>query len=364
MPQTTVAYIGLGSNLGQPKANIKKALGLIASVENITFAKSSSAIMTKPLAGKAQNDYANCVAQIETGLSCQSLLEILKAIEVDMGRAVSDEKWAKRIIDLDILLFGSEIIDSDSLTVPHRQMHLRTFVLAGVVELAPQTIHPILKETVSVLAKRLGGGDFFLSENSPQLISIAGVIGAGKTTLAEALRDEFNCELLKEAYDTNPFLPEVYAGNKSLALDSQLFFLVSRTDQLCRDNLPCGEPIVSDYIIDKERIYASAWLDSQQLKLYNKINTHLCKTTAAPVVVIYLSLEPEKCLQRIHSRNRPYEQGIDLDFLGTLNAQYEKLFSSWNRCPLFRIDSSKYDFRNSDQAKSFAEKIKHYIVGA
>ena len=73
-------------------------------------------------------------------------------------------------------------------------MHLRTFVLAGVVELAPQTIHPILKETVSVLAKRLGGCDFFLNENSPQLISIAGVIGAGKTTLAEALRDEFNCE--------------------------------------------------------------------------------------------------------------------------------------------------------------------------
>ncbi|MCD4830252.1 MAG: 2-amino-4-hydroxy-6-hydroxymethyldihydropteridine diphosphokinase [Anaerohalosphaeraceae bacterium] len=361
MSKQTTVYIGLGSNMGAPAANFRDALRLLGENEHITVCKVSREITTKPLTGKKQGDYLNAVAELRTDLNGQQLLDCLKQIESSLGRVATSEQWLSRPIDLDILFFGDRIIDTDSLTIPHRQLHLRSFVLDGLCELAPNFVHPILKESVSVLADRLNDGDFYFDSKKPQLISIAGVIGAGKTTLADALAERFNCEILKEAYSENPFMPQVYAGDKTLALDSQLFFLRSRVAQLSSENLQPGRIVISDYVIDKEKIYASAWLDSEQLKRYNEINIQLCESVVTPAVVIYLRLEPRLCLERIHSRNRPYEQDIDLDFLQSLDAEYERLFSDWTKSPLFRIDSAECDFRRTDCVESLAEKIEAYI---
>ena len=195
----------------------------------------------------------------------------------------------------------------------------------------------------------------------PQLVSIAGVIGAGKTTLAEGLRDIFGFKLIKEAYDTNPFLPKVYAGQKSLALDSQLYFLLSRCEQLRPDGFAPDSVAVSDYIMDKEMIYARIWLDAVQFEIYRKINAVMSKTVAEPSIAIYLKLSPQKCLQRIKQRSRPYEQGIDLNFLEKLHIGYEKLFERFNRCPVITLDADSVDFRRSDEVKQFGKKINYYI---
>jgi len=364
MSKKTTAYLGLGSNLGDKAANIQSALEMLKKNVRISLERTSRTVKTMPLGGKNQNDYLNAVAKIKTDLIPHVLLETTKQIERSIGRQPATEKWDNREIDIDILFFGDEIINTESLTVPHPQLHLRSFVLDGLCELEPGLMHPILKDTVSVLAERLGGGDFFFDPEKPQLICIAGVIGAGKTTLSQAIAERLKCETIKEEYSVNPFLADVYAGNNALALDSQLFFLISRVEQLNPANLGAGRVVVSDYIIDKEKIYASAWLNNDQLKLYNKINAQMCKSVAVPAVVVYLKLDPAKCLERIHSRNRLYEQQIGLEFLETLHAGYENIFSNWTASPLLRVDASAHDFSQTDQADEFVKKIKAYIFGA
>lgn len=395
MASEAAAYIGLGSNLGNREKNINKALDAIAADKHIKLFRTSSIIETKPLvdsthsaslgqasspqAEKKQRNYLNCVTEIKTNLKAVRLLKVLKKIEASLGRkeslvgakpaAARKEKWSSRTIDLDILLFGNKNIHKKNLVIPHRQMHLRSFVLKGLCEIDSQLVHPVLKESVSVLYSRLNGKDFYFDESCPQLISIAGVIGAGKTTLAIGLKDVLGFRLIKEAYDSNPFLAKVYAGQKSFALDSQLYFLLSRCEQLRPDSFSQDGVAVSDYIMDKEMIYARIWLDSVQFEIYRKINAVMSKTVAQPTVAIYLKLSPQKALERIKKRSRPYEQGIDLNFLEKLYIGYEKLFHSadsgqvetFNRCPVITIDAGAVDFRRKEEIEAIGKKISYYI---
>ncbi|MBN1787921.1 MAG: 2-amino-4-hydroxy-6-hydroxymethyldihydropteridine diphosphokinase [Sedimentisphaerales bacterium] len=361
MADETVVYIGLGSNLGQKEANIKKALKALSAETSIKLIASSSIIETKPLAEKKQPNYLNCVAKITTSLEAGELLKVLKRIESEGDRKESAEKWSSRTIDLDILLFGDEIIQIDQLTVPHRQMHLRSFVLSGLCELAPQVVHPVLQENASVLYKRLNGKDFYIDTDKGKLISIAGVIGAGKSTLATGLSNKFGFELIKESYETNPFMQRVYAGDKTVALDSQLYFLLSRCEQLKEENLTPGYFAVSDYIMDKEMIYAELWLDPVQRQMYEKINAALNKTVASPSLAVYLKLAPDKCLERVKKRKRPYEQKLELPFLEELSAGYEKLFEKFDICPAMTIDADEFDFRRDGEIEKLGAKINYYI---
>lgn len=321
----TTAYIALGSNLGNRAGYIKRALKALAETKYIRFCGVSNIIETNPLGGANQPKYLNAVAEIKTTISAQGLHKALADIEKKLGR-VKREKWSPRTIDLDLLLFSQEIKRTPHLTVPHPQMHLRSFVLKGLRQLNADLLHPVIKEPVSELEDRLDGCDFVLNPALPQLISMAGVIGVGKTTLARKLLKKLHCQLLLEPYDTNPFLAAVYAGKKELALDSQLYFLTNRTKQLNRDTLPAGRITISDYIFEKERIYAKLLLSPQQLDLYKRIYPSFAAKVAPPVLVIYMVDSPQTCLQRIHKRNRPYEQKIKLQFLDALAKGHQRLF--------------------------------------
>ena len=190
MTEQTTAYIGLGSNLGDRKGHIDKALKILAGDEGIELAGASDIIETAPLGGGGNREYLNAVAEVTTTLSAEGLHKVMADIETSLGRT-RPEKFSPRTIDLDLLLFGDEIINSPDLTVPHSQMHLRSFVLKGLCQLSPELLHPVLGETVTELAHRLGGADFMLDPEAPQLISITGVIGVGKTTLAKNLSSIF-----------------------------------------------------------------------------------------------------------------------------------------------------------------------------
>jgi 2-amino-4-hydroxy-6-hydroxymethyldihydropteridine diphosphokinase len=361
MPDEVLVYIALGSSLGDKEKNIKKALKALAADKNIKICRTSSIIKSEPLAGKQQPDYLNCAAEIKTILIADELLKVLKRIEISLGRKESKEKWASRTIDLDVLLFGSEVIHKNGLVIPHRQMHFRSFVLKGLCELDPQLVHPVLEERVSVLYSRLGGKNFYFDSQRPQLVSIAGVIGAGKTTLATGLSDILGFKLIKEAYEANPFLQRVYAGDKAVALDSQLYFLLSRCEQLKAGGLAPNQPAVSDYIMDKELIYARIWLDEVQLEMYKKINAVMGKTVAEPALAVYLKLSAANCLERIKRRNRSFERKIDLQFLEKLHIGYEELFEKFNRCPVITLDADSVDFRQKQQVEAIGRKINYYI---
>jgi 2-amino-4-hydroxy-6-hydroxymethyldihydropteridine diphosphokinase len=361
MAKSTTVYIGLGSNLGDRRAYIKRAIKLLGRDEHIKVVRVSNVLETAPLGGVNQPKYLNAVAELKTTLSAQDLHKTLVRIETALGR-VRGKKWLPRTIDLDLLLFGQEVVNLPHLTIPHPQMHLRSFVLKGLRQLNGSLLHPVIKEPVSKLADRLGGCDFVLNPDVPQLISMAGVIGVGKTTLARKLSKWLGCKIFLEPYDTNPFLPAVYAGKKELALDSQLYFLTNRTKQLNRDTLPAGRITISDYIFEKERVYAKLLLSPQQLDLYKRIYPSFAAKVAPPVLVIYMTDSPRKCLERIHKRNRPYEQKIKLQFLDALDAAHQRLFADWKTCPVIRLSGSNFDCTKPADINHLANQIKCYVA--
>jgi len=361
MTERVTAYIGLGSNLGDRERSIRDALQLLGGNGNIEVTRVSAIKETAPLGQVAQPKYLNGVAEIRTALRPEGLLRELKATEAALGRR-PNTSWEPRPIDLDLLLFGEKVIRVSGLTVPHPEMHLRSFVLDGLCQLAPALVHPVLKEPVSELSRRLARGDFFLDPRTPQLISVAGIIGVGKTTLARKLAEMLPAEILLEPYDTNPFLPHVYAGKTELALDSQLYFLVNRAEQLSPDNLPRDRVFVTDYVFQKELIYARRLLDANQLPLYESIYPPFARTAATPVLVIHLQDAPANCLQRIHDRNRPYEQQMTLAFLEALDEDYRRLFADWKTCPIIRIPASTLTGYAQEVVDHVLRQVRAYIA--
>lgn len=334
---------------------------MLAEAEQIKLVRVSDIIETSPLGQADQPNYLNAVAEIQTTLSTDELHGKLIEIETMLGR-VRREKWSSRTIDLDLLLFGDEVVNQPHLSVPHSQMHLRTFVLKGLCQLDSDLRHPVIKESVTELANRLNGLDFVPNPALPQLVSVAGVIGVGKTTVAKKLSNLLGCKLLLEPYDMNPFMPDVYAGKKELALDSQLYFLTSRIEQLNSNALSQGQIAISDYIFDKELIYANRLLNAQQLDLYEKIYQSFSTKITEPTLVIYLRDSAQNCLERIHKRNRPYEQGIKPQFLEALDSDYQQLFADWKTCPVLRKQMSELDFTDEANIDNLVDQIRCYVM--
>lgn len=148
-------YVGIGSNLGDRHANCEEAVRRIGALSDVRVISVSVFYETVPVGGPPQPMYINGVVCIETGKSPSELLIEFKAIEKNMGRPQTCLKDHPRVIDLDILLYGLEVIDNPELKVPHPRMHERFFVLKGLVEIAPLAIHPVFKETARDLLKKV-----------------------------------------------------------------------------------------------------------------------------------------------------------------------------------------------------------------
>lgn len=141
---SAIAYIGLGSNLAIPREQLQSARVAIAALNATEELKFSSLYRSPPIGPQDQPDYVNAVMAINTGLSPIELLRNLQKIELDQGRVRKDERWGARTLDLDILLYGSEVIDVPDLIVPHYGMAVRAFVLYPLLEIAPDLVIPKL----------------------------------------------------------------------------------------------------------------------------------------------------------------------------------------------------------------------------
>jgi deoxyguanosine kinase len=357
---STTAYVGLGSNLGDRSRLIQQALDRIGQVPGTTLVRASDVIETPPLDGSDQPPYLNAVCHIETTLDARTVLARLAEIEAALGR-VRQERWGSRTMDLDLLLFGDQVIDSPDLTVPHPEMHLRSFVLKGLVQLAPGLVHPTLGETVTDLAGRLNGRSFTRDPGVPQLVCLAGAIGVGKTTWARRLAEAMEGQILCEPYDSNPFMPEVYAGHKELGLDSQLYFLVHRAEQLSPAALKASHLYLADYLFDQEQIYAHRLLDDRQLEVYEKVYPAFADRVCTPVLVILVQDSAQHCLDRVRRRSRPYEQGLEASFLETLIHEYEALAAGWTQCPVMRVRADRLNCLEDGDVKKMARQVDHYV---
>jgi len=149
--QPVIAYISLGANLGDSRANIEAALRSLHDPPRIRIAKVSSFLENPAIGGPPNSPpFLNAVAEIQTTLSPRDLLDVLLDTEIHLGR-VRTEKWAPRSIDLDILLYADQIIDEPGLKIPHPLMHERRFVLEPLSGIAPSALHPVLNKTSSQL---------------------------------------------------------------------------------------------------------------------------------------------------------------------------------------------------------------------
>lgn len=146
------AYIALGSNIGDREANIKKAFGFLKEKMKVT--KASALYETKPMYVEEQGWFFNCAAKVETELTFRDLLALLKSIEQKLGRKTVSRN-GPRIIDLDILFYGRQIVNENDLRCPHPKISERAFVLVPLAEIAPNFIHPIYKKTITELLSEL-----------------------------------------------------------------------------------------------------------------------------------------------------------------------------------------------------------------
>jgi 2-amino-4-hydroxy-6-hydroxymethyldihydropteridine diphosphokinase len=162
------AYLGLGSNLGDKKENIKKALRLIENHPDLALINYSSIYLTEAIGVKSQPDFYNAAVLINTKLSPQKLFETVKLIEQQLGR-VPDSHFQPRPIDIDILLYDNLTLDSPLLVIPHPQLSKRAFVLIPLLELNPELIHPVSLKPLK---------EYLIDINPPQ--TVERIIDAGE----------------------------------------------------------------------------------------------------------------------------------------------------------------------------------------
>ena len=183
------------------------------------------------------------------------------------------------------------------------------------------------------------------SGDLPRFIAVEGPIGVGKTTLTRRLADTFGFDTLLEQAEDNPFLTRFYQDPARYALQTELFFLFQRADQLRQlrqQDLFTG-PKVADFLIDKNRLFAEVNLDEDEFELYDNVYRHMLLDAPAPDLVIYLQAPTGVLRQRVQKRGNDFEQRIDPDYLAHLNDAYTRFFHFYDGAPLLIVNAAEID---------------------
>jgi len=177
-------------------------------------------------------------------------------------------------------------------------------------------------------------------------IAIEGPIGAGKTTLARRLAERLDAEAVLEQPGENPFLARFYEDMARYALPTQIFFLFQRVRQLeplAQADL-FGRPVVADFLIDKDPLFARATLSADELVLYQKIYDSVRPQSPTPDLVIYLQARPATLIERVRKRAAGYERGVSEDYLALLAESYARFFHHYCDAPLLIVNSENLNF--------------------
>lgn len=185
-------------------------------------------------------------------------------------------------------------------------------------------------------------------ESTPRYIAIEGVIGAGKTTLATMLAERFAARLVLERFDENPFLEDFYKDQERFAFQTQVFFLLSRYRQQeeFRQLDLFYDYVVSDYIFDKDRIFASLTLGEHEMSLYESVHSALEGSVSKPDLVIYLQSNVNRLAGNIRRRGRAMEQSISYGYLRDLAEAYAQYFFHYTAAPVLIVNTANMDFVN------------------
>jgi len=180
---------------------------------------------------------------------------------------------------------------------------------------------------------------------------VEGIIGVGKTSFAEMLTKRLNAKRVLEVVEENPFLADFYKDMDAYAFQTQIFFLLSRHKQQIelKQMELFSTNLLSDYMFEKDKIFANLTLNETEISLYNKIFDILKKDILKPSLIIYLQVDPARALSRIKKRARPFEKNITLDYLKALNEAYNQFFFHYESSPLLIINVNEIDFINNEE---------------
>jgi len=343
-------YLGLGANLGDREANIRRALELLAE-RGVGVRVVSALIETEPVGGpRGQPMFINGAALVETELSPRELLEACNEVETALGRDRSEGRWAARTVDIDILIYGQRVIDAPDLTVPHPRIAERGFVLEPLAEIAPGLSVPGTGKTVAELWAAYNAESSKPAWKPRALpwrhIAVEGPMGVGKTTLAARLAHELGYRLVLESPEANPFLPMMYRDRRRWAFHAQVAFLLDRWRQLAA--LAQGDLFapgaVADYFFEKDRIFAGINLSVEELVLYLRLEEGIGERLPRPDAVVFLRASLPALLERVRRRGIAYELGEDLPgYLEKISAAYNEHFRRPDGAPVLVVDTDAMD---------------------
>jgi deoxyguanosine kinase len=196
-----------------------------------------------------------------------------------------------------------------------------------------------------------------MNPSSQVYVVIEGVIGVGKTTLARMFRGELGAQLVLEVFEENPFLSDFYTDRSRYAFQTQIFFLLSRYhQQLQLADIP--RPLISDYMFDKDRLFAQVNLGGDELETYYSVQEALAENICVPDLIVYLRADTETLMNRITARDRPYERNMEAAYIESLRVAYEQFFAAYQAAPVLTIDTNNIDFvRNPEDFDDIVQRI-------
>ena len=372
-----LAVLSLGSNLGDRLENITRCIALIH--ENAGTVVRVSRLYETPAWGFEGTLFYNCALVIHSCNKAAELLVKILDVEKQMGRTRQDgEGYSSRIIDIDLIAFNEDIVDTAGLQVPHPHMQDRLFVLLPMRDLKLDWRHPILQKYLPELLKQsedkstckvVGELKSPLEDIKPDsynYIAIEGNIGAGKTTLTNRIAEDFNAKTVLERFADNPFLPKFYQDQTRYAFPLEMSFLADRYQQISDDLAQFDlfrDFIIADYHIFKSLIFAKVTLTDDEYRLYRKLFEIIYKEMPKPDLYIYLYQNTERLLENIRVRGRSYEQEIPAEYLEKINRGYLDYIKSQSDLNVLVIDVSERDFVKNQQDYIFIlEEIRRAVI--
>lgn len=368
--------LSLGSNQGNRLENIERCLQLIH--QEVGTVIKVSRLYETPAWGFESDAFYNCALVIHTASSANKILTQVLKVEKKLGRVRSNKLgYQSRIIDIDLISFDEEIIDSEKLQIPHPLMQNRNFVLLPIQDLNLDWKHPVLKKTISELLESTPDQSVYkvvqelksplqsISLEQFNYVAFEGNIGAGKTTLATKISEDFNAKTVLERFADNPFLPKFYKDQNRYAFPLEMSFLADRYQQLSDDLAQFDlfkDFIVADYHIFKSLIFAKITLADDEYRLYRNLFDIIYREMPKPDLYIYLYQNSERLLQNIKKRGRSYEQKIPAEYLEKINNGYLDYIKSQTELNVLIIDVSDRDFvKNQEDYLYILNEIKSKI---